>query len=250
MKVLTRRKLLGLLLGTPIAVASGCGDGGGSQFSQTPPPDLILDGDETRLASIVRAQFSRLYSLANSPGTTLRIGIPNGRGIEVLAFSFRDGGAANYRHLRVVRESTGEVVNLLWGWKGFLPSVKFTDDRGNTLRAKNGQVLEIGFADVRGSKGRQALDLIATGVKVAAIAFAIWLGAGIARGVLSAIGFLAFNAMVLGLLAAGIGVISPAIEWVLRNITLEDVERFFSQFVNDIVRLFSEISLMLAQWLK
>jgi len=250
MKPLTRRKFFALLAGSSFALPLGCSGGGGSDFLKAPPPDLVLDGDETRLASIVRGQFSRLYDLARNPGSTLRVGIPNGRGLEVLRFSFTDGGAANYRHLRIVRESTGEAVNLLWGWKGPLPSIKLTDDSGRTLRSKDGQVLEIGFADVRGAKGRQAFDLIATGVKVAAIAFAIWLGAGIARGILSAIAFLAFNAMVLGVLAAGLGVLSPAIDWVLRNITLDDVERFFGQLVNDIIRLFSEISQMLADWLK
>ncbi|MCS7265978.1 MAG: hypothetical protein NZ805_14240 [Armatimonadetes bacterium] len=141
------------------------------------------------------------------------------RSREVLAFTFRDSSAvnyrhlsaANYRHLQIVRKSTGEAVNLLWGWKGLLPSIKFTDDRVNTLRARNGQILEIGFVDIDGSRGRQALDWIETGVKVAAVAFAIWLGAGIARDTLSAIGFLAFNAMVLGLLVAALGVISPVI---------------------------------------
>lgn len=71
-------------------------------------------------------------------------------------------------------------MNLLWVWKGLLPSIKFTDDKGNTLRARNGQILEIGFVDVDGSRRRQALGWIATGVKVAAVAFAIWLNAGIA----------------------------------------------------------------------
>lgn len=250
MKPLSRRQLLKTLVVSPIALLAGCGGSNGStpDFS-LPKPDLMLEGDESRLASLVRNQLSRLYYLAQNPGSILRIGISNGRSMEVLTFSFSDGGAANYRHLRIIRESTGEVVNLLWGWKGFLPSIKFTDDRGNILRTKNGQLLEIGFSDVRSPVGRQALDLIATGVKVAAIAFAIWLGAGIARGVLGAIGFLAFNAMVLGLLAAGLGVISPAIEWVLNNITLEDVELFFGQLVNDIIRLFGEISQMLERWL-
>jgi hypothetical protein len=55
--------------------------------------------------------------------------------------------------------------------------------------------------------------------------------------------------MVLGLLVASLAVIFPAIEWVLRNITLQDVENFFGQLVNDIIRLFTEISQMLAQWL-
>lgn len=247
MRTTTRRNLVRLLLCSPFAFASSCGDSG--RFFQVPSPVLVLEGDEAQLATIVRGQFPQLYELALNPGTTFRIGFASGRGFEVLTFSFSDSSVTNYRHLRVLRESTGEVVNLLWGQKGFLPSIKFTDDNGNTLQARNGQNLEIGFVDVGGLKGRQALDLIATGVKVAAIAFAIWLGAGVARSFLSAIGFLAFNAMVLGLLAAGLGVTLPLVKWVVENVTVEDVKRFFGQLIDDIISLFSEISLILTQWL-
>ncbi len=166
MKRLSRRKLIEALLVSPIALVSGCSGGDGKSLNiPAPTPDLVLDGDESRLASLVRNQFSRLYDLAPNPGSTLRIGIPNGHSMEVLRFSFHDSGAANYRHLQVIRESTGEVANLLWGWKGLMPSVKFTHDSGNILQAKNGQVLEIGFTDLKGTKGRKASDLIATGVK-------------------------------------------------------------------------------------
>ena len=249
MSSLSRRRLLKVLLGSPLVAIVGCGGDGETLSPLVPPPDLVLEGDEAQLANLVRQQFSRLKQLAQNPGTSFRIGIPNGRGIEVLAFSFVDKGAANYRHLRVVRESTGEAVNLLWGMKGLLPSIRLADDRGNTICSRNGRLLEIGFSEVSGAKGRQALDWIAIGVKVAAIAFALWLGAQIGRAVLGAIAFLAFNAMVLGLLIAGFAVISPAIEWVLRNITLQDIEGFFVQLVNDIIRLFTEISQMLDQWL-
>jgi hypothetical protein len=248
MSSLSRRRLLRILLGTPLVAIVGCGGDSETFPSLVPPPDLVLEGDETQLANLVKQQLPRLKQLAQNPGTSLRIGIPNGRGMEVLAFSLVDNGAKNYRHLRVVRESTGEAVNLLWGMKGLLPSIRVADDKGNTI-SRNGRLLEIGFSDVSKSKGRQALDWIAIGVKVAAVAFALWLGAQIGRAILGAIAFLAFNAMVLGLLVAGFAVISPAIEWVLRNITLQDVENFFGQLVNDIIRLFTEISQMLTQWL-
>jgi len=249
MSSLSRRSLLKVLLGSPLVAIVGCGGDSGTFPSLVPPPDLVLGGEEARLADLVKQQLPRLKQLAQNPITSLRIGIPNGRGIEVLAFSFADKGAENYRHLRVVRESTGEAVNLLWGMKGLLPSIRLADDKGNTI-SRNGRLLEIGFSDVSKPKGRQALDWIAIGVKVAAVAFALWLGAQIGRAVLGAIAFLAFNAMVLGLLIAGLAVISPAIEWVLRNITLQDIEGFFAQLVSDIIRLFTEISQMLDQWLR
>ncbi len=241
----TRRRFVGFVASSLFAPLVGCSDGGVSvNLQDAIRPDLVLTGSDEELASLVRAQFSRLKALAENPGTTLRVGVPVGGRTEVLAFSFRDDGAANYRHLRVVRESTGEAVNLVWGWKGLLPSVQMVDDVGRPI-TRNGRTIEVGFADVR-VRGRQALDWIATGVKVAAIAFALWLGAGIGRAILGAIGFLAFNAMVLGLLVAAIGVLSPAINWLRDNITLGDLERFFRQLVSDIIRLFQEIAQLLA----
>lgn len=125
-----------------------------------------------------------------------------------------------------------------------------TDGQGNLIRGYNGEWIEVGFGDVKGAKGRQGLDWIAIGVKVAAVAFALWLGASVGKAILSAVAFLALNAMVLGLLVAAFAVVAPAIDWLLKNITLEDVENFFSQLVNDIIRVFTEISQMLDKWLK
>jgi hypothetical protein len=249
MSSLSRRRLLRILLGTPLVAIVGCGGDSETFPSLVPPPDLVLEGDETQLANLVKQQLPRLKQLAQNPGTSLRIGIPNGRGMEVLAFSLVDNGAKNYRHLRVVRESTGEAVNLLWGMKGLLPSIRVADDKGNTI-SRNGRLLEIGFSDVSKSKGRQALDWIAIGVKVAAVAFALWLGAQIGRAILGAqsLSWLSTR-WCWACLSPALAVISPAIEWVLRNITLQDVENFFGQLVNDIIRLFTEISQMLTQWL-
>ncbi len=242
---LTRRQFFGFVTSSVLTPLLGCG-GSGSIIANV-PPDIMLPDEETQLASLLQRQFDRLKSLAETPNTTLRIGVPVGRQQEVLAFSFRDDGVARYRHLRVVRESTGEAVNLLWGWKGLLPSVMMVDDAGQPVK-RSGRAIEVGFVDLP-TQGRQALDLIAAGVKVAAIAFAIWLGVGVGRAVLSAIGFLAFNAMVLGLLAAAIGVFLPAIKWVLDNITLDDVERFFRRLVDDIIGLLREIAGLLAEGL-
>lgn len=198
----------------------------------------------------MRGQFDRLRSLASNPGTNFRVGIQTGRSVEVLSLSIQKGGPADYPHLRIVRESTGEVVHMLWGWRGLLPTIKMTDGQGNLIRGYNGEWIEVGFGDVKGAKGRQGLDWIAIGVKVAAVAFALWLGASVGKAILSAVAFLALNAMVLGLLVAAFAVVAPAIDWLLKNITLEDVENFFSQLVNDIIRVFTEISQMLDKWLK
>jgi hypothetical protein len=115
MSSLSRRRFLRILLGTPLVAIVGCGGDSETFPSLVLPPDLVLEGDETQLANLVKQQLPRLKQLAQNPGTSLRIGIPNGRGMEVLAFSFVDKGAANYRHLRVVRESTGEAVNFALG---------------------------------------------------------------------------------------------------------------------------------------
>jgi regulator of protease activity HflC (stomatin/prohibitin superfamily) len=104
----------------------------------------------------------------------------------------------------VVRPKTGEVANFRFGGsitQGI--TLQMTDDEGRVL-TKNGQRLEFSLFDTR-TRTRAPQDWIATGIKIAALAFLIWLGAVITRGVAAAVGFVAFNLIILGLLAVGSG---------------------------------------------
>lgn len=71
----------------------------------------------------------------------------------------------------------------------------------------------------------------------------MWIGAVVARGVAAAVGFVAFNLIVLGILAAGLGVAIPVIRWFLENsgIDWETVRRFVEQTAETIIALLREV---------
>ncbi|OYT74090.1 MAG: hypothetical protein CFK49_10140, partial [Armatimonadetes bacterium JP3_11] len=87
-------------------------------------------------------------------------------------------------------------------------------------------------------------DWIATGVRIASLAFLVWIGAVVVRGVAAAVGFVAFNLIVLGLLAAGLGVAIPVIRWFLESsgIDWETVRRFVEQTAETIIALLREVA--------
>ncbi len=230
-----RRTFLTGLAGTLL----GC-DGG----DRIPPPDITLTGSERSDMEAVRGLWDRLSGMARKGSGRVRIGLSEGRSSRVIRLELVKGGAASYPHCRVVREWDGRAINLVWGWKGLGPSITLAFDDGSQL-VVNGQPVEVGMGDARGLEGRQALDLIGTGIKVAAIALAIWLGAQVGRGFLAAIAFVAFSIAVLGLLAAAVGVVLPAIEFILQRITWEDVQNFFRSAVEQFIQLFRDVRTLL-----
>lgn len=243
MKRITRREFLEASLGgISLLVFGGCG--GGSQTSVPPPADFVLSDSENLTAQNLHEHASRVLDLVQNPGTELRIGLGNGRGAEVLRLSVqRETDRIPYRHVKVVRESTGETILLLWGIKDFLPSVKVCDTEGRTLRDAQGREMEFGFRDIARSRQTwNARDLLVTGVKVLAIAFAVWLGAQFGRLLLSGVAFVAFSAMVLGALFIAGGVLEPVFNFIRERVSWEDVRRFLSQLVDEIIRLLREVA--------
>jgi hypothetical protein len=213
-------------------------------------PDILFEGDEAAIASTVRQQFPNLLELTQTPGKELSIGFYSESGLEILNLSFQKDRAADYQHVRITGEGDGKRVHLLWGEKNLLPTLRLTDDVGNTL-AVEGKKLEFGLFDVA-TLGRTktlsttqftAEDLISLGIKVTAVALAIWLGASVSKFIIGAIAFLAFNAMVLGLLAVAIGVVTPLIKWVLEKTDIKsvaDVRNFFGKALHDIVQILQD----------
>ena len=222
---------------------AGCSGGGGpAGLSPTVPPkaDIVLAWTDEELAATVKSQYSRLKDLASQPGraTTIQLGDTNP---EFLSMAFVKNAAAKYEHPRFVRQSTGEVVNLVWGMKSILPSIKGVDDSGKTL-VVGGKSLEFPVENV--TKSRGTADLVALGVKVAAVAFAVWLGAGVARVAIAATGWLAFNALVLGLVVAAgavaVSVAKPILDFFGIH-GVEDVKNIFAWSVESITSLLIQI---------
>lgn len=173
---------------------------------QGEPEAVTLEESNVQLADVLDQHFTTLWELARNPGKQWKVSIPTSTGPDVLTFVFQEKGNVPYRHVRLSRQSNGQAVDLLWGWKGSLPSVRLVDPAGNL-------VADIGFKDVvRESSDTGKLkprDFLDIGVKAVAVGLAVWLGASVARVVLGAIAFLAFGTMVLGLLVIGVGILAP-----------------------------------------
>ncbi len=239
--------LLITILGGAVLWLGGCG--GSSR--QTLQADLALthSDDEHTLAS----QLNRLYQPLSDRARPMQdsrqkasqpfnIQIETNAGPEMLSFQLVRNQAANYPHLRVVRPKTGEVANFRFG--GSLTegiTLQMTDDTGQVL-TKNGQRLEFSLFDTR-ARTRAPEDWIAKGIKIAALAFVIWLGAVITRGVAAAVGFVAFNLMILGLLAVAAGVTIPILKWIIDTSGLdwERIRRFIEQTLNTLITLLRDI---------
>jgi hypothetical protein len=77
----------------------------------------------------------------------------------------------------------------------------------------------------------------------------VWLGAVLVRGVAAAVGFVAFNLIILGLLAAAAGVTLPILRWIVDETGLdwESVRRFIEQTAQTIATLLRDIVSWLTQ---
>jgi hypothetical protein len=238
--------LLMAILGGAVLWLGGCGGSG----RQTLQADLALtSSDENALA----AQLNRLYRPLSERARPMQdsrlkasqpfnIQIETDTGAEILSFQLVRNQAADYPHLRVVRPKTGEVANFRFGGsitQGI--TLQMTDDEGRVL-TKNGQRLEFSLFDTR-TRTRAPQDWIATGIKIAALAFFIWLGAVITRGVAAAVGFVAFNLIILGLLAAAAGVLLPILKWIIdtSGIDWESIKRFIEQTLDTLITLLRDV---------
>lgn len=109
----------------------------------------------------------------------------------------------------VVQKATGEVANFLWGQESLYHSIKITDNTGIIL-VRDGKNLGFSFGLI-GSGGVDPREWLIIGIKVAAIAFALWFLC-VTKLIVSAIAFLAFNLMLLAILALAVGALVGIIE--------------------------------------
>jgi hypothetical protein len=210
-----------------------------------PTPDTTLTASLENLAETLQSQYARVKTLAEDATSAMRIGFPGENGQEVLSLMIVSSGAARYPHVRIVRESTGDVANLLWGRQGVYPSIKFADDAGTTI-IKGGRPLEFSFHSVQ-REGRGPISWLELGIKIAAIGLLFWLGASILKPIVAAIAFIAFNAMVIGIAVVGVVVVAGIVRWIL-DVTgwgMEDVRRMFERTGDEIERLLRQVMVVL-----
>jgi hypothetical protein len=232
-----RREFICIPFGAALCLLiKGCGGSGSQQRIQ--PPDIILSDDEDpqKLAKRLSGLYSKLEQLSNDTSRCLRIGFKCGDRMDVLRLHFCDpeNGVADYKHVRIVRESTDEAIRLIWGRDGIVPTVKFVNDGGEVLKDSNGKEMEFKVKDLTGASPTKPIDWLSLGAKVLAIGFAVWLGAEVAKLVVSAIAFIAFNAMVIGALMMLAGLVKWFID--LTGLTWEDVKSFMSQTVEKLAQ--------------
>jgi hypothetical protein len=197
--------------------------------------DVILDGSEEEIASTVKKQYSLLKSLTDNPGQEKIIAYKNSSGKPLfLKISVVKEKAASYHHVRLQKEN-GEAAHLLWGMDGIYPSIKFTDDDGETLRI-NRTELEFPLKSLDGPISTP-VDWLILGIKILAAALLIWIGASILKYVLAAIAFIAFNAMAIGAVVIGLSVLIPLIKWLIEKTgwSLSSILAFFERTVEEIL---------------
>ncbi len=203
------------------------------------PPDIMLTPDENQIIASIKEGLKKIDELVNREGAKLRIGFNSENGFKVLNFSFVANESASYKHLRILDETTEKAVNLVWGSKNLCPSVKFTNDFGQTLNIQ-GRELEISFADVLSDWERLGKDdLFILGVKI----LAIWLGASLSKLIISAIAFLAFNIMVLGLVIVSGMILLSILKWIIEKTgwTSEDVKAWVQATIEEIIKVINEV---------
>lgn len=235
-----------LMLGGGLLLLTGCG---GSGAAAPPRVDLALfAGDENANAQQLRTLYAKLSQMADAmrnravrESPPLRLQIPTSAGEEVMHFTLVRNGAGDYPHLRIARPKTGEHANFVFGGsvaQGM--TLRLTDDSGRLLQ-RGGQPLEFRLFE---SRSRAPQDWIETGIRIAALAFLVWIGAVVVRGVAAAVGFVAFNLIVLGILAAGLGVAIPVIRWFLdtSGIDADTIRRFIEQTAETIIALLREVA--------
>ncbi len=206
-------------------------------------PDINLEGSEEQIASVCKEQFSTIKYLYENPGVEKTIGYLDGRRMKLLRISFKKDALASYPHLRLVKNDSGEAANIIWGAEGLYPSIKFVDDRGKTITA-GGRLMEFAIkSNAKIVNALTPLDWLILGMKIFAAALVIWIGASLVKYIAAAIAFIAFNAMVIGLLLVGLSLLIPLIQWIL-SITgwdMDYISNIFSRTINQLTNLLLEI---------
>ncbi|MEJ5352639.1 MAG: hypothetical protein WHS65_13710 [Melioribacteraceae bacterium] len=214
---------------------------GGENNNSNNNADLILTGSEKEIASKIKEQYSLIEFLANNINKEKTIAYYDNGQLKKLSLSIVKDKLASYPYLRITKKESNESVNILWGMDGIYPSLKFVDNTGKLIE-KNGHVMEFALKKTE-DKDYSPTDWLKLGIKIFAYGLLIWLGATVLKYVVSAISFIAFNALVLGIVIAGITLIVPIIKWLI-NLTgwkKEDIKDMFNKTINDILAFLLDV---------
>lgn len=180
--------------------------------------EIALQNDIDALRTALKGSFEDVKRLIQGEYDNLWVRYPDASSKEEskehLRLQFVSNSAASYPHLRI-QKANGEVANLVWDQKALSPAISFTDDEGTVLE-RNGSLLTYSFAGTMdGWEALQGDGLLDAGVKLLAAGFSVWLGVKLAGAVLSAIAFLAYTALILGLVMVAVDSREDLLAWIV-----------------------------------
>ena len=208
-----------------------------------PKVDILLEGTEEQIAQKIQNKHTVLQDLYDNPGKELKIGFLQDNNYNILKLSFVKDDIVSYPHLKLFNTKSNEVANVIWGIDGIYPSIKFVDNSGNII-VKNGKPLEFTLKlPEKLNKVYSPSDWILIGIKIFGIALVLWLGFTIAKYIIAALAFIAFNAMAIGLVLVGAAIVIQIIKWILEKtgITFNDVVSFFVMTISNLVRTLIDV---------
>lgn len=208
--------------------------------------EITLRDDLSAVKQALQEGFADVQDLIHGTYDSLWIRYPDesaNKGSDThLRLAFVDNAAASYRHLRV-EKADGEAANLVWD-RGIAPAISFVDDEGTALE-RDGTELTYSLASgVDSWDALQGEGILDAGVKVLAVGFAAWLGVQVAGAVLSAIAFLTYTALVLGLILVAMEAGDDMLAWIVDKTgwSEEQLEGFFEEGVARLGKQLSRIS--------
>ncbi len=201
--------------------------------------DYVFSGSDYDMALDIQKQFDEILKLAQENTSEVLYGLEDENGnYQAVTMSVRRGGGVDYLHPIICRK--GKNAHLVFGWDGIAPTVKLVDDAGKGFIDPVGKNIEIPFvsrASVNKLASFDSSKLLTLGLEVAAIAFGIWLGAKILGMAIAALAFVAFNALLIGIILSATGALGPAAEWALDKFgfTIEEVKSYFNAGLDTLV---------------
>lgn len=224
-----RRQFVELAAYGSLGLLSGC-----VSAKPTRSKEITLSDDLSAVKQALQDAFADVQDLIHGNYDSLWIRYPdesaNKGGDRHLRLAFLNNDAAPYRHLRV-EKADGEAANLVWDRKGIAPAISFVDDEGTPLE-RDGTELTYSLASAVDSwDALQGEGILDAGVKVLAVGFAAWLGVQVAGAVLSAIAFLTYTALVLGLILVAMEAGDDMLAWIVDKTgwSEEQLEGFFEE---------------------